>query len=136
MVAIAKIFTIHRKFSFTPHTWGWTDGVCVICDLKNFIYPTYVGMNRCFCFCFFPFFLIYPTYVGMNQKFLISLVLAFFHLPHIRGDEPWQVYQWRLLVIHLPHIRGDEPAIKIACINNVSFTPHTWGWTEQKLIES
>ena len=55
------------------------------------------------------------------------------HLPHIRGDEPTKLKTCDIMYTYLPHIRGDEPIQqRDEDKGSVTFTPHTWGWTDYK----
>ena len=136
---------------FSPHTWGWS-AVIAPCRLLVAVFPTHVGMVRCFA-----------GLVWVNAGF-----------PHTRGDGPHNGYGWDLsgafsphtwgwsffntlnilapdvfpthvgMVRHpfeevwcstrFPHTRGDGPP-SIRLINDIpGFSPHTWGWCPATII--
>ena len=77
-----------RKIENLPHTRGDEPGGASSDDIREWICPTRVGMNRDFIYC--------DTDSVKN-------------LPHTRGDEPRRGAHIYLGINDLPHTRGDEP---------------------------
>ncbi len=99
------------KRGLSPHTWGWT-GINAKALVFLEIIPTHVGVNRILSIIGYVIKII-PTHVGVNRILSIDIQIQ----------------------INYPHTRGGEPTRITQTIHFKTLSPHTWGWTEVKMLD-
>ena len=93
-----------------PHTRG--DGPEAPTDATetNVVFPTHVGMDRCWPCSRGWRWSVFPTHMGMDRYW--------------RRNEDARPC--------IPHTRGDGPRRSLEMVQAYAYSPHTWGWTDRR----